>query len=387
MKVAFIGLGRMGTAMADRLLGGGHDLAVYNRSSGKDDDLVDRGAKRSTRSRRRRATGRRSSPCSGTTRRSRPWRRVRAALSPSMQKGAIHVAMGTHSLNLIRTLTAAHAEAGQVLVGAPVMGRPPVAAAGQLGILAGGPPQRSKRARRSLPRWATDLRRRHRTDGGRRGKIANNLVLACAIEAMSEGFALAEKCGVLRPRLSRHPDGRPVRGPGLPDYGKIIADKAYFGEAGFTATTGLKDINLALAAGEASGVPMLALNASRDRLLAAIAQGHGDRDWTVMALEQMRASGIGCAFPPSRRRPAKRRQRWLCTAGLRTASHQVQKLVGVVDCGVRSAASSRPAILAAIVSAMPWAKASDAPCAMKRARYASSGSCSNRTGLPSDRPT
>jgi 3-hydroxyisobutyrate dehydrogenase-like beta-hydroxyacid dehydrogenase len=45
MKAAFIGLGRMGTAMADRILAAGHELAVYNRNPRKADDLVARGAK------------------------------------------------------------------------------------------------------------------------------------------------------------------------------------------------------------------------------------------------------------------------------------------------------------------------------------------------------
>ncbi|MEX1109575.1 MAG: NAD(P)-binding domain-containing protein, partial [Dongiaceae bacterium] len=45
MKVGFIGLGRMGSAMADRILGGGHEIAVYNRTSSKCADLVSRGAK------------------------------------------------------------------------------------------------------------------------------------------------------------------------------------------------------------------------------------------------------------------------------------------------------------------------------------------------------
>ena len=129
---------------------------------------------------------------------------------------------------------------------------------------------------------------------GAAAKIANNLVLACAIEAMGEGFALAEKCGlpgalfleILTDGLFAAPAYGKI-------YGKIIADKAYFGDAGFTATTGLKDINLALSAGEGVAVPMPSVNAARDRLLAAIAQGHGDRDWSVMALEQARASGIG----------------------------------------------------------------------------------------------
>ena len=80
--------------------------------------------------------------------------------------------------------------------------------------------------------------------------------------------------------------------PAYKIYGKLIAEKGYFGAPGFTATTGLKDVLLALAAGEAVAVPLPSANVGRDRLLSAIAHGDGDRDWSVMALEQARSSGL-----------------------------------------------------------------------------------------------
>ena len=56
---------------------------------------------------------------------------------------------------------------------------------------------------------------------------------------------------------------------------------------------GLKDANLALAAGDAVGVPLPIGNVWRDRLVGAVAHGEGEKDWAVMALEQARASGLG----------------------------------------------------------------------------------------------
>src|SRR6185295_12942095 len=129
MKVGFIGLGKMGLAMADRVLGGGHDLAVYNRTAAKASDLVSRGAK-----------------LAGSVKEAAQYGDVvitmeendtalshvalgDGGLVHTMPKGAIRVAMGTHSLAIIKKLTEAHTAAGQVLVSAPVMGRPPVAAA------------------------------------------------------------------------------------------------------------------------------------------------------------------------------------------------------------------------------------------------------------------
>ena len=293
MKVGFIGLGRMGRAMASRILAAGHDLAVYNRTAAKADDLVARGATRA-------GTVAEAARHGGVTITMLENDRALSELAhgadgliAAMAQGAIHVAMGTHSLSLVKALAAAHADAGQVMVGAPVMGRPPVAEAGQLGILAGGPeaavatcaPLFEAMGRRTFAAGAEPA-------AAASAKIAINMMLACAIEAMGEGFALAEKCGVAGATfLDILTDGL-FAAPAYKTYGKIIADKAWLGEAGFTATTGLKDINLALAAGEAAGVPTPSVGVSRDRLISAIAKGLGDRDWTVMALEQARASGL-----------------------------------------------------------------------------------------------
>ena len=74
-------------------------------------------------------------------------------------------------------------------------------------------------------------------------------------------------------------------------YGKIIAEQRYQ-PAGQRAVLGLKDANLALAAGEAVGVPLPSGNVWRDRLVGALAHGEGEYDWAVMARDQARASGL-----------------------------------------------------------------------------------------------
>jgi len=293
MKVSFIGLGRMGIAMSDRILAAGHEIAVYNRTASKTADIVKRGAKLADSVA---AAARHNDVVITMLENDAALSSVAFdgdGLIASLPKGAIHVAMGTHSISLVKKLTEAHAHAGQILVSAPVMGRPPVAAAGQLGILVGGP---ASAVEKCQPLFAAMGRRTF--DAGiepisaAAAKIANNFVLACAIEAMGEGFALAEKCGVSGAAfLDILTDGL-FAAPAYKIYGKLIAEKGYFGEPGFTATTGLKDVNLALAAGEAVAVPLPSGNVARDRLLGAIAHGDGDRDWSIMALDQARASGM-----------------------------------------------------------------------------------------------
>src|SRR5690606_12643315 len=134
MKVGFTGLGRMGQAMAGRLIDAGHDLVVYNRTRSKADELEKKGAK---------VADSPADACAGRevvitmlTDDAALDQMVSTALLGSLAKGAIHVPMGTHSVTALGELEKKHREAGQVLVAAPVLGRPDAAAAGQLGIVA-----------------------------------------------------------------------------------------------------------------------------------------------------------------------------------------------------------------------------------------------------------
>ena len=122
-------------------------------------------------------------------------------------------------------------------------------------------------------------------------KIANNFVLGCAIEALGEGFALTRKYGIA-PEVffSVLTDGL-FNCPAYKSYGTIISGQKYL-PAGQRAMNGLKDANLALAAGEAVGVPLPSGNVWRDRLIGAVAHGEGEHDWAVMAQDQARASGL-----------------------------------------------------------------------------------------------
>jgi 3-hydroxyisobutyrate dehydrogenase-like beta-hydroxyacid dehydrogenase len=292
MKVGFIGLGRMGQVMARRLIDAGHETAVFNRSPGKLRELEAAGA--------------------------RPVASISAAaqfgdvvftmladdaalddvayqsggLLQSLPKGRIHVCAGTHSVAAIRKLTAAHEQAGQLLIAAPVLGRPEAVTAGQANMVPGGAPEALERCR---PLFEAIARRTFVAGADPAAaaaiKIANNFVLGCAIEAMGEGMSLVRKYGVA-PQVFYEvlTDGLFACGA-YKVYGKIIVDESY-SKVGQMAVLGLKDANLALAAGETVGVPLPSGNVWRDRLVGAVAHGDGDKDWAVMALEQARASGL-----------------------------------------------------------------------------------------------
>jgi 3-hydroxyisobutyrate dehydrogenase-like beta-hydroxyacid dehydrogenase len=292
MKVGFIGLGRMGEAMVRRLLGGGHEVGVYNRSPAKIKPLVDAGAKGLASIKAAAVFGDAvftmvSDDAAALEIATQP-----GGLRESLPKGGVHICSGTHSVAAIKELKALHAEAGQVLIASPMLGRPDVVAAGGAGIVVGGAKDSVAHCR---PLFSAIAPRVIDAGGEPAGaaviKIANNFVLGCAIEALGEGFALTRKYGVAPETfLSVLTDGL-FNCWAYKTYGKFIADERYL-PAGQRAMNGLKDANLALAAGEAVGVPLPSGNVWRDRLIGAVAHDEGEHDWVVMAKDQARASGL-----------------------------------------------------------------------------------------------
>jgi 3-hydroxyisobutyrate dehydrogenase-like beta-hydroxyacid dehydrogenase len=292
VRVGFIGTGRMGSGIAGRVLEGGHALTVWNRTPEKAAELAGRGA---------RVAASVSEACAGAdavlTMLANDEVLLEVALGPggiieSLGDGATHVVMGTHGVSAVRTLTAEHAGAGQILVAAPVLGRPDLAAAGQLGIVVAGPADAVERCR---PLFEAIGRRTFevgdRPESATAIKLANNFVLGAAIETMAEAFALVRTHGVDAALLHEVLTEGLFAAPAYKVYGTIMVDEDY-DRVGFTTALALKDVDLTLAAAGQATVPLPSANVLRDRLLSAIAHGDGDRDWAVLAREQARMSGL-----------------------------------------------------------------------------------------------
>lgn len=292
LKVGFLGLGRMGQGMSRRILEAGHEVVVFDVIKEATKGLADAGATVAA------SVG---DACKGrdivVTMLAEDFVVKEVVLGPggvrdSLPAGSIHLAMGTYSIPTVRTIEAEHAKAKQMLVAAPVLGRPDLAATGQLGIVAAGPAEAVQKCdplfqvmgRRtfqagSKPEYANAI------------KLANNFVLGCAIEAMAEGFALVRKYGVVPQAFFDVMTEGLFAAPAYKVYGKIMVDESY-DKVGFTTLLGLKDFNLIMEAADLARVPLPSGNAFRDRLLGAIAHGDGEKDWAVVAKEQGRASGL-----------------------------------------------------------------------------------------------
>lgn len=293
MKVGFIGLGRMGRGMAHRILGAGHDLAVYDVVREQTLEFARAGA---------RVGSSVADLCKGcevvVTMLVEDATVIEVALGKggmrdSLAPESIHLAMGTYGVATIRTLAAAHSGAKQILVAAPVLGRPDLAASGQLGIVPAGP---SEAVRRCAPLFQVMGRRTFPAgtspDAATAIKLANNAVLGAAMVAMAEAFSLVRKYNVAPQVLyDVMTDGLFAGAPAYKGYGKTMVEGTY-DQVGSPVQVGLKDANLILAAADIARVPMPSLNIYRDRLIGAIAHGDGDKDQAVLAREQGRASGL-----------------------------------------------------------------------------------------------
>ncbi len=290
MKIGFIGLGSMGKGMAASLLRGGHQVVVWNRSPGPVTELKALGAEIADSARAAFQGDAFVSMLSDD----RAIREVvmTNGLLPAGGSQTVHLNMATVSVAFADELTAFHRAAGVPYVSAPVFGRHNVAASGKLNILAAGDAGVIEKVRPALesmsqriwmlgpnPRQANAV------------KICGNFMVGAAIEAMSEAIALGRASNVNAKDLLEIVNTVLFDTPVYNGYGRIIADEA-FEPAGFKMTLGLKDIGLALAAGEGGSVPLPLASLMRDNLLDALAHGGADKYWAAMSRVALRRANL-----------------------------------------------------------------------------------------------
>jgi 3-hydroxyisobutyrate dehydrogenase-like beta-hydroxyacid dehydrogenase len=292
MKLGFVGLGNMGQAMARVLLRAGHPIAVWDRTPAKADGLVKEGA-RLARSPADAAQGAEVALSSlvddhalfavvmgsqGSADRPDDDSLIRG-LAP----GATHVSLSTISPSMSRQLDDAHRAAGQSYVAAPVIGRPEAAERGELVLLAAGPNKAMEHCARLFDVLGRKTYRLgSQVERANVMKLSANLVLACLLEVFGETFALAESHGLSAMQVLEVLMDTMLSPQTVAKYGEQIAN-GHFEPAGFRLKLGLKDVDLALFAGEAAALQLPFASALRDRFLVAMARGLEDKDWAAVA--------------------------------------------------------------------------------------------------------
>ena len=282
MKTGFIGLGRMGSAMAANLIKAGHEVTVFNRTVHKRHELIQLGAKQASSVAAACDADAVITMLADDTAVTDVTFGERGILE-RLARDAIHISMSTISVALSKTLAQAHAEAGQRFVAAPVFGRPDMAAAAKLFIVTAGDP-----AALATCKPLFDAMGQKTLSVGTEPaaatlvKLSGNFLSASLIEALGETLALVGKAGIDQQSVVDILTSTLFPAPAYKTYGDLIVNRK-FEPAAFAAPLGFKDIRLTLAAAEALRVPMPLGSLLRDRFLRLLAQDGGDHlDWAAV---------------------------------------------------------------------------------------------------------
>jgi 3-hydroxyisobutyrate dehydrogenase-like beta-hydroxyacid dehydrogenase len=283
MKIAFLGLGKMGSPMARRLLDAGHEVTLWNRTPGRADALQVAGARVA------------ASPGEAV-------RGAEAALTmlfddaaneavlfgdgPSagvldaLQKGALHIALSTISVALSKRLAAEHAGRGHLFVAAPVFGRPNVAEEGRLWIVAAGTEMAIAAARplleplaRGISVIGTEPSQAHAL------KLGGNFLISAMIHSLSEAFVYAAGQGIEPEIFLETVNSALFQSPFYAAYGKVMLHPP--SEPGATIDLGAKDLRLLREAAAARNTRLSLADNLAEIFAQAQQSGLAGEDWAV----------------------------------------------------------------------------------------------------------
>lgn len=291
MKIGFIGLGAIGAPMAHNLVAADFDVTVWNRSADKCKPLVEAGATQA------------DSPadCAAADVLITMLADDAALASvveehgliEAMGEHTVHVNMATVSVACARDMTIRHAEAGKAYVAAPVLGRPDIAKAAKLNIVAAGAADAIDKARPALePLGAKVWPAGEAPYRANVIKLATNYMLVSAVETMGEAASMTAKYGIEPGDFLEIITQSVFAAPAYKGYAPAMAERSYDNPEGFKLRLGAKDMDLALAAAQAENVALPVGAAVRQRLSEALAAGEGDQDLAALAEGSRRAAHL-----------------------------------------------------------------------------------------------
>ncbi|MFL5626145.1 MAG: NAD(P)-dependent oxidoreductase [Ktedonobacteraceae bacterium] len=209
-----------------------------------------------------------------------------------LRPNGIHLSMSTVSPVTARKLAELHAKHGSIYLAAPVFGRPEAAAAAKLWICLAGSQAAKDRVQPVLKAMGQGIFDFGDDPGAANiVKLCGNFLIVSAMEAMAEALTLAEKNGLDRSAVIDMLTQTLFSVPIYQNYGKMIAEKRHT-PAGFQQNLGFKDVNLLIEAAEQARMPMPVASVLHDRLLAGIAKGRGEMDWSALALDVLENAGL-----------------------------------------------------------------------------------------------
>ena len=285
LTVGLIGLGNMGTAFAERLLDGGYDLLVYNRTASKADPLAAHGAAvadTAAELAERVDVVLTSLPNDGAL------ESVAEEVLGAMQAGSVLVDLSTVSPSASARVATLAEEASVDYLRAPVSGNPTVVRAGNLSFIVSGPRETLERVEPVIKTIGPTLH--HVGDGeqARIVKLALNLMIAGLAQLMSEALVLAEASDVSRKDLLETMASSAVGAPFVQYKTKPLLRDDF--SATFTTALMEKDIDLILDAAKQAGVELPVAQEMKGLLRATAEAGYADDDFMALFLRLRSAS-------------------------------------------------------------------------------------------------
>jgi 3-hydroxyisobutyrate dehydrogenase-like beta-hydroxyacid dehydrogenase len=284
MRVAFIGLGRMGHGMAGRYLDAGFNVTVWNRSKVKAEDLIARGAKWATSPEDAAIDADAVVTMVADDEASRAVWLTKDGAAATMKAGTLAIECSTvsykHALDLAHELRGR----GLVYIDSPVTGLPDAAASGKLTLLIGAEPADLERARPYLAPLSTTIRHFGAVGTGTVYKLINNLMGAIQIAGIAEGLAIAEQAGLDMKLVLEAIETGVAASPQVIRHSKRMAARNFSG-ATFTAALRYKDAAYAVALAESllSGAPVMG-RAAVEAYARAKAQAPDDDEGRMIEL-------------------------------------------------------------------------------------------------------
>jgi 3-hydroxyisobutyrate dehydrogenase-like beta-hydroxyacid dehydrogenase len=282
VNAGFAGLGRMGTPMARRVHDAGFPLTVWNRTASRCDELVAAGAARADTPRALAEAAEVVVTMVSDGVALGELLRGDDGLLAGLVPGSILVDMSTIGPTAARAYAAEVADRGAHWLDAPVSGSTALADRGALTILAGGEHQTLERARPVLEAMGQTIFHLGGIGAGAAMKIALNAVVAVVNEAIAEGFVLAERAGVARESAYDVLAGGAVGSPYV-NYKRAAFLRPEETPVAFTVDLMRKDLRLAFALAEESGLRLPAVGAADEVLAAAADRELGGADFSRVA--------------------------------------------------------------------------------------------------------
>jgi len=288
-RIAFLGLGIMGSGMARRLLANGYPLTVFNRNAEKSKPFAALGAQIARSPREAAAPAKVIISMLADDNASRTlWLGGSGALAAATA-GTVCVECGTVTVNWVRELSAVAGARGCELLDAPVTGSKPHAAAGELTFLVGGDSATLEKVRPVLAAMSKAIVHLGPTGSGAMLKLINNFICGVQVASLAEALAMIERSGLDRAKaLDLLTNGA----PGSPLV-KTVAGRMTAPDftPNFLLRLLAKDLGYAIREGGNLSVELLTATAAWEEFQRAIASGHGDKDMAAV-VEQFRKRKI-----------------------------------------------------------------------------------------------